>query len=116
MGQWIGGKAHDFPIQRDVYAHMGQSRQEARIERLDTARIDAASWTLPPLFQWLKDAGNVDAQEMYRVFNCGIGMAVIVAAADADAAQAKLAEAGETVFRIGRIDTRGAAEAPTIVG
>ena len=81
-----------------------------------TARIDAASWTLPPLFQWLKDAGNVDAQEMYRVFNCGIGMAVIVAAADADAAQAKLAEAGETVFRIGRIDTRGAAEAPTIVG
>ncbi len=81
-----------------------------------TARIDAAAWTLPPLFQWLKDAGNVDAQEMYRVFNCGIGMAVIVSAADADAAQAKLAEAGETVFRIGRIDTRAAGEAPTIVG
>ncbi len=80
-----------------------------------TARIDAASWTLPPLFQWLKEAGNVDAQEMYRVFNCGIGMAVIVSAADADAAQAKLAEAGETVFRIGRIDTRTAGEAPTIV-
>ena len=81
-----------------------------------TARIDAAAWTLPPLFQWLKDAGNVDAQEMYRVFNCGIGMALIVAAADADAAQAKLAEAGETVFRIGRIDSRAEGEAPTIVG
>ena len=81
-----------------------------------TARIDAAAWTLPPLFQWLKDAGNVDAQEMYRVFNCGIGMAVIVSAADADAAQAKLAEAGETVFRIGRIDSRAEGEAPTVVG
>ncbi|MBC9071147.1 phosphoribosylformylglycinamidine cyclo-ligase [Thauera sp. CAU 1555] len=81
-----------------------------------TARIDAAAWTLPPLFQWLKEAGNVDAQEMYRVFNCGIGMAVIVSAADADAAQAKLAEAGETVFRIGRIDSRVEGEAPTIVG
>ncbi|THF63216.1 phosphoribosylformylglycinamidine cyclo-ligase [Pseudothauera rhizosphaerae] len=81
-----------------------------------TARIDAAAWTLPPLFQWLQDAGNVNAQEMYRVFNCGIGMVAIVSAADADAAQAALAAAGETVFRIGRIDTRGPGEAATIVG
>jgi phosphoribosylformylglycinamidine cyclo-ligase len=79
------------------------------------ARLDATSWTLPPLFQWLKDAGNVDAQEMYRVFNCGVGMVVIVAADDADAATAKLEAAGETVYRLGRIETRAAGEAQTTV-
>jgi len=81
-----------------------------------TARIDAASWTLPPLFQWLQQAGNVDIQEMYRVFNCGIGMAVVVAEADADKVTAQLSAAGETVYRIGRIDKRGEGEAQTIVG
>jgi len=81
-----------------------------------TARIDAASWALPPLFQWLQKEGNVDMQEMYRVFNCGIGMAVVVAAADADAAEAALKAAGETVYRIGRIDMRKDGEAQTLVG
>ena len=81
-----------------------------------TARIDAGAWTLPPLFQWLQQAGNVDMQEMYRVFNCGIGMAVVVSAEDAEVAAAKLAAAGETVHRIGRIDTRQDGEAQTIVG
>ena len=81
-----------------------------------TARIDAASWTLPPLFQWLHRAGNVDMQEMYRVFNCGIGMAVVVSAEDADLAAARLEAAGETVYRIGRIDARADGEAQTIVG
>ena len=81
-----------------------------------TARIDAASWALPPLFQWLQQAGNVDIQEMYRVFNCGIGMAVVVAEADADKVTAQLSAAGETVYRIGRIDKRGEGEAQTIVG
>ncbi|CAL95753.1 phosphoribosylformylglycinamidine cyclo-ligase [Azoarcus olearius] len=80
-----------------------------------TARIDAASWTLPPLFQWLQQAGNVDTQEMYRVFNCGIGMAVVVAADVADAVAAQLTAAGETVYRIGRIDSRKDGEAQTIV-
>lgn len=80
------------------------------------ARIDAGSWTLPPLFQWLQAAGNVDMQEMYRVFNCGIGMAVVVAADRADAVTAQLLAAGETVHRIGCIDVRKAGEAQTIVG
>lgn len=80
-----------------------------------TARIEASSWTLPPLFQWLQQAGNVDAQEMYRVFNCGIGMVVVVAADVADAVAAQLSAAGETVYRIGTIDSRKDGEAQTIV-
>ncbi|MCK0508432.1 phosphoribosylformylglycinamidine cyclo-ligase [Aromatoleum anaerobium] len=80
------------------------------------ARLDASSWTLPPLFQWLRDAGNVDAQEMYRVFNCGVGMVVIVSAAQADAAVQNLEAAGETVYRLGRIESRSEGAAQTTVG
>ena len=59
------------------------------------------SWTLPPLFQWLQQHGGVADAEMHRVFNCGIGMTVIVAKENADAAMAQLQAAGETVYRIG---------------
>jgi phosphoribosylformylglycinamidine cyclo-ligase len=60
-------------------------------------------------------AGQVQEDEMYRVFNCGIGMAVVVAEADADAVVARLQAEGETVHRIGRIDARKEGEAQTIV-
>jgi phosphoribosylformylglycinamidine cyclo-ligase len=80
-----------------------------------SAHIDASAWTLPPLFAWLREAGNVAAQEMYRVFNCGIGMVVIVSAADADRATQSLTAAGETVYRIGRIERCGEGEAQTVV-
>ncbi|MDC7718400.1 phosphoribosylformylglycinamidine cyclo-ligase [Vogesella sp. DC21W] len=79
------------------------------------AQIDAGSWAMPKLFQWLQAEGNVDAQEMYRTFNCGIGMVVIVDAADADAAAAFLAEQGETVSRIGVIRARNGDEHQTQV-
>ncbi len=79
------------------------------------AQIDAGSWQLPKLFQWLQAEGNVDAQEMYRTFNCGIGMVVIVDAADADAAAAFLTEQGETVSRIGVIRARNGDEHQTQV-
>ncbi|WP_440027502.1 phosphoribosylformylglycinamidine cyclo-ligase [Chromobacterium amazonense] len=70
------------------------------------AQIDAASWPLPKLFQWLQREGNVDIQEMYRTFNCGIGMVVVVAPQHAEQAMALLREAGETVYRIGQVRTR----------
>jgi phosphoribosylformylglycinamidine cyclo-ligase len=79
------------------------------------ARIDAQGWTLPPLFQWLQEAGRVEEHEMRRVFNCGIGMVVIVSETDAAAVAARLTAAGETVWRIGHIDQRGADEAQCIV-
>lgn len=80
-----------------------------------TAEIRKDSWALPPLFQWLQAQGNIADDEMYRTFNCGIGMAVIVAAEDADAAQALLTGEGEQVFRIGRIRAGATGEAPTVV-
>jgi phosphoribosylformylglycinamidine cyclo-ligase len=80
-----------------------------------TAVLDAKSWTMPPLFQWLQQHGGVADAEMHRVFNCGIGMTVIVARENADAAMAQLQAAGETVYRIGEIRTRNEGEAQTIV-
>jgi phosphoribosylformylglycinamidine cyclo-ligase len=56
------------------------------------ARIDRACWPRPPIFDWLQRAGNVGDEEMHRVFNCGIGMVVVVAAAEAERAQALLTE------------------------
>lgn len=80
-----------------------------------TAVLHRDGWVMPPLFGWLQEHGGVADAEMHRVFNCGIGMAVIVSAADADAAMAQLAEAGETVTRIGEIRGRVGDEAQTIV-
>jgi len=79
------------------------------------AVIDAKSWTLPPLFQWLQKEGGVADDEMHRVFNCGIGMVVIVAAEDAAAAMAQLQAAGETVYTLGCIEARVGDEAQTII-
>ncbi|MDP3087976.1 MAG: phosphoribosylformylglycinamidine cyclo-ligase [Methylotenera sp.] len=80
-----------------------------------TAEIKKASWTMPPLFTWLQAQGNVEDHEMYRTFNCGIGMVIIVAQEHAVAAIDLLTEAGETVFHIGDIRAQQADEAPTIV-
>ena len=70
------------------------------------AAIDSQSWPLPKLFQWLQQAGNVETQEMYRTFNCGIGMVLVVSPEDADVIQKFLQQQGETVYQIGRIRTR----------
>jgi len=80
-----------------------------------TAHIDGKSWPRPPLFTWLQEQGNVAEAEMLRVFNCGIGMVIIVAAAEAESAAAKLLAAGETVWPIGRIAARAPGEAQTVV-
>lgn len=68
------------------------------------AVINTASWELPPVFQWLQSNGNVDAREMYRTFNCGVGMVIAVPAAEADSALALLTAAGENAWVIGQIE------------
>jgi len=79
------------------------------------AAIDSKAWQMPKLFHWLRAGGNVEAQEMFRTFNCGIGMVVIVAAADANTAIKHLQAAGESVSRIGLIRARNGAEHQTQV-
>ncbi len=80
-----------------------------------TALLQRDAWPMPPLFTWLQQHGGVADAEMHRVFNCGIGMAVIVAAVDVERAMAELAAAGETVWRIGTIAERAPGQAQTIV-
>jgi len=79
------------------------------------AVIEKKSWPRPKLFDWLQREGKVAEDEMHRVFNCGIGMVVVVAAQDADAAIAWLRESGEAVYRIGRIEPAVRDGAPTVV-
>ena len=79
------------------------------------AQLDGKSWHTPALFDWLRNMGNIDAQEMYRTFNCGIGMAVVVDNRDAAQALDQLNAAGETAAIIGAIRARRNNEAQTQV-
>lgn len=80
-----------------------------------TAEVSANTWELPELFKWLQKQGNIADNEMYKTFNCGIGMAVIVSQEHADAAQKVLVDKGETVYQIGKIRKQNAGEAATVV-
>jgi|TARA_B110000305_G_scaffold124274_1_gene139153 phosphoribosylformylglycinamidine cyclo-ligase len=77
------------------------------------AVIDVHSWPRSDLFTWLQENGNVDEDEMLRVFNCGIGMVVVCAPEHADTLRQILESAGETVFRIGSISDRQGTEHQT---
>lgn len=80
-----------------------------------TAVLHKDAWEMPKLFTWLQQHGGVADAEMHRVFNCGIGMIVVVSQQDAEAAIAHLQAAGETVSRIGEIRAREGDEHQTIV-
>jgi len=67
------------------------------------ARIDTSTWQQPAVFDWLQAAGNIRTSEMRRTFNCGVGMVIVVAEADADSALRILRDAGESAWRIGDI-------------
>ena len=67
------------------------------------AQLRRDAWEMPPIFQWLKENGPVDEAEMYRTFNCGIGMALVVSAEEADAILHLLTLEGERVFTLGTI-------------
>jgi phosphoribosylformylglycinamidine cyclo-ligase len=78
------------------------------------AKIRKDAWQRPQVFQWLQREGRVAEDEMYRVFNCGIGMVVVVAAADLKRASDNLRASGETVYEIGVIEA-GSGEPQAIV-
>jgi len=77
--------------------------------------LNAAHWTMPPVFGWLAREGKVAAEEMARTFNCGIGMVVIVEASKAEAIIASFTGAGETVTRIGKV-VRASGERSIVAG
>ena len=79
------------------------------------ARIDMASWPLPPVFRWLMAQGGVQPAELARTFNCGVGMIAVVAPDQVEAATGCLAAAGETVWRIGRLEPRAAGAADCVL-
>jgi len=65
--------------------------------------LQRRSWARDPVFEWLATTGRIAASEMYRTFNCGIGMVAVVAPADVDAALASLRASGETAAVIGSV-------------
>jgi len=67
------------------------------------ATINTDSWQWPEVFRWLQEAGNIQTNEMYRTFNCGVGMVLAIPPDSADQAIVLLEAAGETVWRIGEI-------------
>jgi phosphoribosylformylglycinamidine cyclo-ligase len=67
------------------------------------AVIDTASWQRPAIFQWLQQQGGVADAEMWRTFNCGVGLVVCVAADTADTALGSLRDSGETAWRLGHV-------------
>ncbi|HEY7803903.1 MAG TPA: phosphoribosylformylglycinamidine cyclo-ligase [Orrella sp.] len=79
------------------------------------AQLNASAWPMPALFEWLQQAGGIDSQEMYRVFNCGIGMVLVVDAEQASAITTFLAEQGEQVYTLGRIQACDSHAAQTVV-
>jgi phosphoribosylformylglycinamidine cyclo-ligase len=79
------------------------------------ARWHRDAWQMPKLFSWLQQQGGVADTEMYRVFNCGVGMVAVVPAAQAEAISQALRAQGETVYQIGEIAECAATDAQTVV-
>jgi phosphoribosylformylglycinamidine cyclo-ligase len=79
------------------------------------ARLDARQWSVPPVFRWLREVGQVPTDDMLRTFNCGLGMIAVVAKDDATRVAMALTEAGETVREIGVVERAPTDEADCIV-
>jgi phosphoribosylformylglycinamidine cyclo-ligase len=79
------------------------------------ARLERSRWPRPPIFDWLQRHGGIQEAEMARTFNCGIGMALVVAKADARRAIDILGGLGVEAFEIGEIVEREAGKPQTVV-
>jgi phosphoribosylformylglycinamidine cyclo-ligase len=73
-----------------------------------TAVIESASWEMPSIFKWIRENGKISDEEMLKTFNCGMGMAIVVAAMDAPAAISSLESSGETAWLAGRVEKSAA--------
>jgi len=79
------------------------------------ASIIESSWQWPAIFSWLQQQGNVERHEMYRTFNCGVGMIVVVPTTHLDAALAQLKAAGENAWHLGEIKQVAADQAQVVI-
>ncbi|HHF4347107.1 TPA: phosphoribosylformylglycinamidine cyclo-ligase [Haemophilus influenzae] len=75
------------------------------------AVIDESSWQWPEIFNWLQEKGNISRYEMYRTFNCGVGMVIALPEKEVETALALLEQAGEKAWVIGKIAPLGEGEA-----
>jgi len=106
----------DVIAQTDVHAmaHITGGGLLENIPRVlpatSAAVIDKDSWETPEIFKWLQQQGNVEQQEMYRTFNCGIGMVVVIAEADAEQALSILKQHQVDAWKIGHIEKTDSAE------
>ncbi|MCK9140005.1 phosphoribosylformylglycinamidine cyclo-ligase [Haemophilus influenzae] len=75
------------------------------------AVIDESSWQWPAIFNWLQEKGNISRYEMYRTFNCGVGMVIALPEKEVETALALLEQAGEKAWVIGKIAPLGEGEA-----
>ena len=109
--------AHELPVKG--LAHVTGGGLVGNVPRIlpqgTSATIRKSSWPRPELFKWLQEAGNVAEDEMFRVFNCGIGMVVVISPDKAGAAAALLEREGELVYEIGRVERARGEPQATIV-
>jgi len=69
------------------------------------AVIDEGSWEWQPVFKWLQEKGNIETYEMYRTFNCGVGMVIALPQSQVETALAILKQSGENAWLIGHIES-----------
>ena len=79
------------------------------------AVISEKSWEWQPVFKWLQEKGNIDSYEMYRTFNCGVGMVIALPQADVEKALNVLRQAGENAWLIGQIESLNPGEKQVII-
>jgi phosphoribosylformylglycinamidine cyclo-ligase len=91
---WIKGMAHITG--GGITENLPRTLPEGR-----TFSLDRGSWTVPPVFSWLQQAGGLEDGEMFRVFNMGVGLILVVSAAQADAVLSFLHAASEPAWRLG---------------
>ncbi len=100
-------------------AHITGGGLVENVPRVLPAEVQAVlhrdAWQMPPLFSWLQREGEVADAEMHRVFNCGIGMVLVVAERDAETSIRRLEAAGERAWRIGEILERAHGAPQTVV-
>ncbi len=77
--------------------------------------LDAGAWPISPVIAWLAETGGIAAGELAQTFNCGIGMAAIVAPSDVAATEEVFTEHGETPYRIGKVAARGPGAPPIVI-